>query len=55
VDFQQGAFDRLEEYCRTVYMEYIQAGQKHLESIRRYPDWKAVVESQPWMVVVAAP
>jgi hypothetical protein len=45
VDFQQGAFDWLEEHCRTVYMEYIQAGYKHLESIRRYPDWKAVLEA----------
>ena len=44
VGLQQGAFDRLEEYSRTVYMEFIRAGYKHLESIRHYTDWKAVVE-----------
>ncbi len=50
VGFQKGAFDRLEEYCRTVYMEFIQTGNKHLESIRRYSDWKAVVEATPgWL------
>jgi hypothetical protein len=43
-DIQQGAFNQLEEYCTMVYMQYIQAGQKYLQSIRRYPDWKAVVE-----------
>jgi hypothetical protein len=49
-DVQQVGFDRLEEYCRTVYMEYIQAGQKHLESIRQHPDWKAVVKVNPgWL------
>ena len=35
----------LEEYCRTVYMEYIQTGFKHLESIRRYSNWNAVIEA----------
>jgi hypothetical protein len=51
VNFQhEGAFDRLEEYCRTVYMEFIQTGNKHLESIRRYSDWKAVVDANPgWL------
>ena len=50
VDLQQGAFDRLEEYCRTVYMKFIRAGNKHLESIRRYSDWKAVVDANPgWL------
>jgi hypothetical protein len=42
-DLRQRAFDRLEEYCRTVYMEFIRAGYKHLENIRRY----AVVEANP--------
>jgi hypothetical protein len=45
VDLQQGAWEWLEKYCRTVYLEFIRAGHKHLESIRRYPDWKAVVEA----------
>lgn len=45
VGLQQGAFDRLEEHCKTVYMEFIRAGYKHLESVRQYPDWKAVVEA----------
>ena len=46
----QAAFDQLEEYCRTIYMKYIRAGQKYLENIRKYPDWKAVVEGNPgWL------
>ena len=46
----EAAFDRLEEYCRTVYVELIQTGNRHLESIRRYSDWKAVVEANPgWL------
>jgi hypothetical protein len=50
MDFQPVAFNRLEEYCRMVYMEYIRVGQKHLESIRRYPNWNAVVEANPgWL------
>jgi len=47
VDLQQGAFDRLEKYCRMVYTELIRTGYKHLESIRGYSDWKAVVEANP--------
>ena len=50
VSLQQKAFAQLEEYCRSVYMEFIQTGHKHLESIRRYSDWKAVVEANPgWL------
>ena len=45
VDRRQGAFNQLEEYCTSVYMEFIQTGHKHLESIRRYSDWKAVMEA----------
>ena len=45
VGLQQGAFDRLEEHCKSVYLEFIRAGYKHLESVRQYPDWKAVVEA----------
>ena len=50
VGSQQKAFDQFEEYCKTVYTEFIQTGYKHLESIRRYSDWNAVVEANPgWL------
>ena len=50
VGSQQKAFDQFEEYCKTVYTEFIQTGYKHLESLRRYSDWNAVVEANPgWL------
>ena len=48
-DLQQ-RFDWLEEHCRVVYTKFIQTGHKHLENIRRYADWNAVVEANPrWL------
>ena len=50
VDRRREAFDQLEEYCRSVYLEFIQTGHKHLENIRWYSDWDAVVEANPrWL------
>ena len=50
VGLQHGAFNRLEEYSKTVYVEFIRAGHKHLENIGHYADWKAVVEASPtWL------
>ena len=50
VDRRQGTFGQLEEYCTSIYMEFIHTGLKHLESIRRYSDWKAVAEANPgWL------
>ena len=50
VGSQQNALNQLEECCTSVYMEFIQTGHKHLESIRRYANWTAVVEANPeWL------
>ena len=50
VDLRQGASDQLEEYCTSIYREFIQTGHRHLESIGQYSDWKAVAEANPaWL------
>jgi hypothetical protein len=35
--------DDIDEYCRGVYKEYLQAGFKYLRAIRVFSDWAAVV------------
>ena len=35
--------DQLESFCRKTYEEILQSGFEHLEVIRHYSDWKAVV------------
>ncbi|KAH9163310.1 hypothetical protein EDB89DRAFT_2021130 [Lactarius sanguifluus] len=37
-------WDGLEKYCGEVYIEFIRAGYAHLENIRGYRDWKAVID-----------
>jgi hypothetical protein len=37
-------WDSLEKYCGEVYLKYIKAGYRHLETIRSYRDWEAVVD-----------
>ena len=50
VGSQKKVFNQFEEYCKTVYTEFIQTGYKHLKSIRQYSDWNAVIEANPgWL------
>ncbi|KAH9163309.1 hypothetical protein EDB89DRAFT_562696 [Lactarius sanguifluus] len=44
MDSQKRGWDRLEKYCREVYIKFIRAGYAHLENIRGYGDWKAVID-----------
>ncbi|KAH9170046.1 hypothetical protein EDB89DRAFT_2072346 [Lactarius sanguifluus] len=44
VDLQKRTWDGLEEYCGGVYIKFIRAGYAHLENIRGYGDWEAVID-----------
>ncbi|KAH9029964.1 hypothetical protein EDB85DRAFT_1866873, partial [Lactarius pseudohatsudake] len=44
VDLQKKAWGGLEEYCGGVYIKFIRAGYVHLENIRGYRDWEAVID-----------
>jgi hypothetical protein len=37
------ACDQLESCCKRTYEKILRSGFEHLESVRMYPDWKAVV------------
>ncbi|KAH8983755.1 hypothetical protein EDB92DRAFT_1557930 [Lactarius akahatsu] len=43
-DLQKRAWDGLEKYCGEVYFKFIRAGYAHLENIRGYRDWGAVID-----------
>ncbi|KAH8982017.1 hypothetical protein EDB92DRAFT_1952689 [Lactarius akahatsu] len=43
MDSQKREWDRLEKYCGEVYIKFIRAGYVHLENIRGYGDWEAVI------------
>ncbi|KAH8997298.1 hypothetical protein EDB92DRAFT_1409468 [Lactarius akahatsu] len=44
MDTQEDIWDELDEHCRSIYKPFIQAGYKHLEEIKKFPDWNAVVD-----------
>ncbi|KAH9010943.1 hypothetical protein EDB83DRAFT_2234227 [Lactarius deliciosus] len=44
MDSQKMEWDGLEKYCGEVYIKFIRAGYVHLENIRGYGDWKAVID-----------
>ncbi|KAH9009970.1 hypothetical protein EDB85DRAFT_2298298 [Lactarius pseudohatsudake] len=43
MDSQKTEWDRLEKHCGEVYIKFIRAGYAHLENIRGYGDWEAVI------------
>ncbi|KAH9026023.1 hypothetical protein EDB84DRAFT_1273239 [Lactarius hengduanensis] len=42
-DDMEREWDGLEKYCGEVYIKFIRAGYAHLENIRGYGDWEAVI------------
>ncbi|KAH8985211.1 hypothetical protein EDB92DRAFT_1379895 [Lactarius akahatsu] len=44
MDSQKREWDRIEKHCGEVYIKFIRAGYAHLENIRGYGDWKAVID-----------
>ncbi|KAH9028333.1 hypothetical protein EDB84DRAFT_1272308 [Lactarius hengduanensis] len=44
VDLQKRTWDGLEKYCGEVHNKFIRAGYAHLENIRGYGDWEAVID-----------
>jgi len=45
IDSQKRILNELDECCRVVYKEFIQAGYHHLEEIKKFPNWNAVVNT----------
>ncbi|KAH9018200.1 hypothetical protein EDB83DRAFT_180246 [Lactarius deliciosus] len=43
MDSQKREWDRLEKHCGETYIKFIRAGYGHLENIRGYGDWEAVI------------
>ncbi|KAH9066492.1 hypothetical protein EDB87DRAFT_1554119 [Lactarius vividus] len=44
VELQRRTWDRLEKYCGEVYIKFIRAGYAHLENVKGYGNWEAVVD-----------
>jgi hypothetical protein len=40
-----GACDELETFCKKIYEEILESGFKHLEEIKRYHNWEAVIDA----------
>jgi hypothetical protein len=43
-DAQESNWDDIEDCCRETYKKLLQAGYRHLRSIREFSDWEAVVD-----------
>lgn len=41
----KGACDELETFCKKIYEEILKSGFEHLEEIKRYPNWEAVIDA----------
>jgi hypothetical protein len=41
----KGACDDLETFCKKIYEEVLESGFKHLEEIKRYPNWETVIDA----------
>jgi hypothetical protein len=39
------ACDELEPFCKKIYEEILNSGFKHLEEIKRYPNWETVIDA----------
>ena len=40
-----GACDELERFCKKIYEEILESGFEHLEEIKRYHNWEAVIDA----------
>jgi hypothetical protein len=41
----KGVCDELEIFCKNIYEEILESGFKHLEEIKRYPNWETVIDA----------
>jgi hypothetical protein len=41
-----GACDEFDSYCRTIYKDVLESGFKHLDKVKRYPNWDSVASAK---------